>query len=415
VEPTKIVYLLEGLKYGGVQQGVLMQASRLDREKYDVEVWSLRSGKSNSELAPEFERRGIKVGLTPVGHYNDQAGIFGLARRLQEEQIDLLATQSFYPNMIGRIAARIAQTPVVIAHYHSTYDHHWNRTMVLYERILMRDTQAFICVSKAVKEYLQNLIGLPEDRTRIVHNCVDVKRFDLGRDRKELRKKLDLPQDVPIIAMVGRLTQVKDIPTFIKAIPFVRMEYPKALFLLVGDGEDREELHNLVGLSALSKAIRFLGARQDVPEILNAVDCVALPSLVEGFPRVLLECFASRTPIVATPAGGVTELLRHGQNGLQIPFSDPESLAQAVLRTLRAPEETAGRCAKAFRDVQAFDQANWIRKTEKIFDRLIAEQADQIDERKRSTVPASGFKMRCRLFGFRWQYRKAWLTEKTKI
>lgn len=369
---SNIVYLVDSLKRGGVQQGVLLQVARLDKAKYNVEVWSLRSGGLNWELADAFEEHGIPIALAPVKHYSDRRGIIDLARKLIEHKVDLLNTKSFYPNIVGRIAAYLADTPIVIANYHSTYKHRWTKKYIAYEKTLRWMTDRFVCVSKAARDHLQPLLRLPKEKISIVYNCVDLERYDIDESKEVLRAKIGLPNDCRIVAMIGRLNRVKQIPLLFDAIETIKNEIPDALFLIVGDGEEREALDALVGRKKLRDAVRFLGSRSDVPEILKAVDCLVMPSIVEGFPRVLLEAFASGTPVVATPAGGIPELLVHEKNGLLIPFSDPVSLAKAVVRTLSSPEETQERSRQALEDVREFSLEKWVAQTEELFDPFIA-------------------------------------------
>jgi len=387
--PIHLVYLLQNLNRGGVQVGALLQIPRLNKTKYRVEAWTLRCGRGHKELAAEFEQQGITVRETPVESLGDKRGILDLSRRLIRERVCLLNTKSFYANIVGRVAARIAQTPAVVANYHHPYDHHWKLKYIACERMVRDCTQTFICVSRWVKGYLQPLLGLPEERIEVLYNGFDVERYNLDRPKEELRAALQLPARVPIIVLVARLVAAKDIPTFLRAVPHIARAIPNVCCLVVGDGDQRKALTALAAELRLGNAVQFLGSRGDVPEILNAVDCLVLPSLTEGFGRVIVEAFASRTPVVATPAGGVTEIVEDGKNGLLVPFSDPERLAQAVVRTLSSPEETRRRCDQAFRDVRQFDLKTWVEKTEAIFDRAIRNRRGEIEAYLDAPVPSS--------------------------
>lgn len=402
---VNIVYLLDSLKIGGVQQGSLLQVANLNKDKYATQVWSLRAGKENSALADEFKKQNIPVVYVPVKHYNDSTNILALAKKLKEEKIGLLNTKSFYPNIVGRIAAYAANVPLVIANFHSTYQHQWEEKYIIYERMLREITDTFICVSKSVKTHLQPLLALPEERIKIIYNGIDVKRYTIPIEKNVLREKLKFPKNLPIIGMIGRLSKVKEIPILLDAVPFILKEFPKSLFVLVGDGKERGYLEKLVESKNLKKSVCFLGSRSDVPEILNAIDCVVLPSLVEGFPRVLLEAFASKTPIIATPAGGVPEILRDGINGLLIPFSNPAQLAQAVNKTLFYPDEAKKRSEEAFKNIQKFSLENWVAEIEDIFDSAIARRKEEIFRYQNDTNTLSLASLYFRFFKFRTIFR----------
>lgn len=374
---VRVVYLVDSLKRGGVQSGVLLQAQHLDRDKYDLEVWSLRKG--GWELVPELDEIGVRVVAMPVQDYGDREGILAVAERLIERRVALLSTQSFYPNIIGRIAAHVARTPAVIVNYHSNYNHRWTKKFVAWEQVLADDADRFICVSRAVHEALDRHIGLPEERVRVVYNGLDIEAMRIHHTRHEMRSILGLRADVPAIAMIGRLTAVKDVPTLIEAAPAIFAQHPEALILIVGDGEDREALKESVAQQGLTGQINFLGSRGDIAEILHAVDCVVLTSTVEGFPRVIPEAFVARAPVVATPAGGVTEIVDHGRNGLIVPMKNPRALADAVIYTLDDHEATQRRVEAAHDDVQAFGLSRWIEAIEAVTDETIEQRRDEID------------------------------------
>ena len=360
--------LLDSLKRGGVQQGVLLLAPRLDRAKYEVQVWSLRDGKKDRALAGEFEAVGVPVAFYAVDGFHDRRGILKLAAGLRRGRIELLNTRSFLPNIIGRMAAVIAGTPVVVANYHHTYEHRWTRKYVACERVLRNYTASFVCVSKAVKDFLQPIVAFEDERTKVIYNGLDVQSYASGVGKEELRKRIGLPEGGPIIAYIGRLAPIKDVPTFIRSASVVLRDLPEARFLVVGGGESRKELEELVRSMDLGRVVSFLGSRQDVPDILNAVDCLVLPSLAEGFPRIILEAFASRTPVVTTPASGVAEIVEHEETGLIVPFKDTERLAASILKTLKNNEETLNRCEKAFLRVQEFTLDSWVQQVEDVFD-----------------------------------------------
>ncbi|HUT25220.1 MAG TPA: glycosyltransferase family 4 protein, partial [Sumerlaeia bacterium] len=407
--PYRAVILLESLKRGGVQQGVLQLAPRLDKTKYALQVWALRSSGANWELAGDFENAGIPVKSVPVRHLADRRGVIALARRLESERVCLLNPRSLFPAIAGGLAARLARTPVLIAGYHGTYAHRWTDKTILYQRMLAETTDAFVCVSQAVKRHIQPLLALPEEKVRVLLNGLDIDRFAAMTDRKQLRARLGLPESGAVVASIGRLTKTKDVGAFIEAIPAIRKVFPNAIGLIVGDGEERAALEKQTASMGLQEAVRFLGSRSDAPEILNAVDCVALTSRVEGMPRTLLEAFAARTPVVSTPAGGVPEILRDGENGLLVPFSNPERLAQAVIETLEDPDAAGRRAEQAFRDVQPHGLETWVRGTEAIFDEALKERRGTVDAYRDGAEGRSVFSLvvstHLRYWRFRFLFR----------
>jgi glycosyltransferase involved in cell wall biosynthesis len=124
---------------------------------------------------------------------------------------------------------------------------------------------------------------------------------------------------------------------FLQAAVKVRAALPRAQFVIIGDGERRQELETLVSTLRLNECVRFLGWRRDMVRVYADLDVVALTSLNEGSPVVLIEALASGRPVVSTAVGGVPEVVIHGETGLTVPVSDVAALAEATLTLLRDP------------------------------------------------------------------------------
>jgi glycosyltransferase involved in cell wall biosynthesis len=142
---------------------------------------------------------------------------------------------------------------------------------------------------------------------------------------------------------VGRFEIAKDYPNMLRAFATVRRQQPGAVLLLVGRGSLQGETEALARELGLGDAVRFVGVRSDVAEVMSAADGYVMSSAWEGMPMVLLEAAAAALPIVATEVGGNHEVVRQGETGFLVPPRDPEALGQAMLRLgrLPAPERRA--------------------------------------------------------------------------
>ena len=168
--------------------------------------------------------------------------------------------------------------------------------------------------------------GIRPERIEVLPNPVE--RPASLEDRDELRRRHGL--DGPTLVFAGRLSVQKAVDVALEAL--TRLDGLD--LVLAGDGPDAEKLRTLAGELGLDGRARFLGPqpRSTVFELLSAGDAVVLPSKWENFPHVLVEALAVGTPVIATAAGGVTEIVRDGENGLLVPPEDPEALAAAIRR-----------------------------------------------------------------------------------
>jgi glycosyltransferase involved in cell wall biosynthesis len=140
------------------------------------------------------------------------------------------------------------------------------------------------------------------------------------------------------VAAVARFHPVKDHATLLRAFANVSAAVQDVDLLLVGDGPLRPDLEAQADALGITRRVRFLGVRHDVPDILAASDVFVLPSLSEAASITLLEAMATGTPVVATNVGGNPEIVRHDENGLLTPRGDAPAMAMAIVRLLREPE-----------------------------------------------------------------------------
>ena len=191
-------------------------------------------------------------------------------------------------------------------------------------------------------------------RIRVVHPGHDVARFAAPQAgvRRTFRAALNIDQHTPVIALIGRLLSAqKGQELLIRAMPGVLRLCPNAILLVVGDGPDRAELETLVRGLGLGQAVRLLGHRDDIPEVLASTDVLVLPSLCEeAFPLAALEGLAAGRPVVAFAVGGLREIVCDGATGLLVAKGDVPGLVEAIVRLVQNPTlgDQLGRAGKQF-------------------------------------------------------------------
>jgi glycosyltransferase involved in cell wall biosynthesis len=159
-----------------------------------------------------------------------------------------------------------------------------------------------------------------------------------------------VPEDAPLVAIVGRLVPIKDVAGFLEAAAIVHKALPQAHFAVVGDGEERSLLESLAVRLGLSEVAHFHGWCRDMRAVYGDVELVVNSSRNEGTPVALIEALAAARPVVATSVGGTPDLLGGGRRGVLVPPGDVPALAGAILDSLRNPEPARARA----REGQAF-------------------------------------------------------------
>lgn len=285
------------------------------------------------------------------------AAAVAVNRIARAEGASVLHANSVRAGLITGLAGALGGRPAAV-HVRDVLP--MNTTAAAVKQTLRRSSAELIAISEYVRERFGSVNGYS---VSVIDNAVDQRRFDpTAYDRDEWRRRLGAGPDEPLIGIVGQITPWKGHDTAVAALAHVRHRHPGARLLVVGDvkfsGPETSldnpgflrGLHELVGSLGLSDEVAFLGERDDVPEVLTALDILIVPSSAEPFGRSVAEAMTMRTPVIATSEGGPAELLEHGVTGLLAPPGDPDAWAEAIDRLLSDPA-TARRMAGAAQNV----------------------------------------------------------------
>jgi glycosyltransferase involved in cell wall biosynthesis len=181
-----------------------------------------------------------------------------------------------------------------------------------------------------VQREVATRVGIPSTKLATAYNSCDVTAI-----HERAASASPSSSDGPVIGMVARLNEIKDQQALIRALPYVQEAYPHAELWLVGDGARRGSLESLTHEMNLQEQVRFLGNRDDVPDLLGKMDVFALITTgAEGLPLVLTEALAAGLPVVATDVGPCAEVLRDGEWGALVRAKDPRAVADGILKAL---------------------------------------------------------------------------------
>lgn len=366
--PRKVFYLITGLHIGGAERLLLDTVKELDKERFEPVVCALVGG----GLIPRFEALGVKVYDLGMKRKWDLAAFARLKRILEEERPDILHTHLFHADLIGRILARMCRIPIVITTLHML---EFTRKFLHYnlpDRWASRFNDELIAVSQAVKDGFIKTEKLDGSKITVIQNGVADLPEVSEEARRNARERLTYGVG-PVIGIVSRLDiPRKGHPVLFRAIHRLRQRYPEIVCAVIGSGPGLPVLQEEIRRLGLESHVVFVGAQEQVAPWLAAIDVFALPSLHEGFPMAIIEAMAARKPIVATPVGGVADLIAHEETGLLVPVNDDEALAKAIERLL-SDKTLASQVADAARArfEARFAMHNLIKQTEALYDRWI--------------------------------------------
>jgi glycosyltransferase involved in cell wall biosynthesis len=409
------------LDVGGVEMDILRNMPVLDRSRFDVRVYAFdKPGK----LAPDLRARGIEVvcprpdpdapaessaagqgiaaarrepgalrrrardfvlrtrilrqaaRLASNGVYVARAAM-PLLRYVLRERIDVVHCFLPHAYVIGGIAALVAPGRRLVMSRVSRNHYQDQRRFyrVVERRLLHRFVDAALCNAEAIRADLEDE-GMDAERIQIVRNGIEVDQFTpCERRRAAIREALGLGPDALVLGVVANLHVYKGHADLIHGLHQVSNSLPPDWRLLCV-GRDtatgqRAVLEDLVAELGLERHVTFLGHRDDVPDLLAAMDVLVLPSHEEGLPNSILEAMASALPVVATRVGGVAELLVDGDGGRIVPSRDPSALGEAIAEIARCAETRRAMGARNLARARAhFALAESVRRYETVYSEL---------------------------------------------
>jgi glycosyltransferase involved in cell wall biosynthesis len=332
---VRILLLSTSMGMGGADKLLLTAAQVLRARGYEVRIISL------TPLGPmgrEAQASGIPTeSLEMRRGFPDPRGLVRLARRVRAWRPDIVHSHMVHANLMARALRLVVPIRVLVSTIHNIYEggRLW---MAAYKLTNGLVDQMTIVSQAAAERFIRERI-VPEKLLRVIPNGVDLDLFEQPSPeaRRARRRALGADEEFVWLA-VGRFEIAKDYPNMLRAFAQVRQQQPRTVLLLVGRGSLQRETEALARSLGLGDAVRFLGVRQDVPEVMTAVDGFVLSSAWEGMPMVLLEAAAAGLPIVATRVGGNHEVVREQVSGYLVPPQDSNALASAMLRLAGLPE-----------------------------------------------------------------------------
>ncbi len=317
--PTKILMIIDNLDQGGAQTLLVDLVTGINRSHFEPLVCSLRN--SQSCFFDSFEAAGVKVFQLGYGRLSPLK-LFQLLRLIKKERVEIVHTHLTASRIIGVLAGKLSGVKKIVSHDHSGDEFlHKNPFLALYvlyplDRFLMRFTDYLFCVSKATALFNVDLKRIPPEKVEIVHNWIDAERFLFSkRCRDELRKSWFIPEDSIVVGSVGRLSEQKGFRYLIEAAPVILKKCPNAIFVIVGDGDERQTLEDLAVELNVRDRIYFQAFMPDIEKAYSAFDFFVLPSIYEPFGLVVLEAMAAGVPVIAADVGGVPEIIQNKVTG----------------------------------------------------------------------------------------------------
>lgn len=349
--PLRVTHIITRLIVGGAQENTVATVLGLGRRP-GLHLDLIAGPTTGSEGSLEPALAGCPGVLTvlphlvrPVHPWADTLALVGLTKLLRARQPHLVHTHSGKAGLLGRLAARWAQVPIVVHTIHGPSFGPFqgplpNAVFRTAERLAARYTTHFVVVAEALRErYLRAGVGRPEQFS-CIRSGFALEPFRNARNDAALRARFGFGPQGFVVGKIARLFKLKGHDDLLTAAPRVLQQEPRVRFLLVGDGPWRPRLQRKARQLGLEGRVVFAGlvAPEEIPRLIGVMDAVVHLSRREGLPRALAQALAAGRPVVAYDCDGAREICLDQQTGFLLQPGDVAGLARCLVQLSADPE-----------------------------------------------------------------------------
>ncbi|MCZ2845524.1 MAG: glycosyltransferase [Candidatus Bathyarchaeota archaeon] len=325
----KLLHLNAGTNLGGTETMILRFLDNVDKTRFQISIGAFFN---NGPLLSEVEKRNFESRLFKIKHqWNLFEVLFALLKLyhfLKSKKIDIIHMYGFYTNILGRIAARMAKTTIVITGLRMEKFGR-NGFHSFLERMTSHWTDRYISISERGQELMLQKQWIEKEKVIVIHSGID-NNWAIGRTLENQNHR---------VGMIAAFSRFKAHEQIVLAAPSILRTFPDTKFFLAGEGKTKQRIIKLITSLGINANFDFLGDVQDVRQILSKLSVFVLASHTEGLPVSILEAMALGLPVVASKVGGIPELVEDGFTGILVELNHPEEFASAIIQLLSNPEK----------------------------------------------------------------------------
>lgn len=374
----KILFHTDTPIYGGAERHMLLLATKLNPEKFQVAL-ACSNYKSLNVWCAQWKAAGFTVHRLKVAHKHDPRHIFQLKKVLKIEQPDIVHNHLWNPGSCRYTFSAInKKTTKIVSTEHDPFPLKGLKNS-LKKRYLAK-TDHTIMVSEPNRLMWIKQYPFIKNKISTIHNGIDTDSFEKllihfsAQDRAKTRtNNFKADSQSFVILSVAALHPRKGLDTLIKSFPKILEEFPDARLALCGEGPERKNLEKLIKKLSLHNHVVLLGFHDNIPFLMKSADMFVLPSVKEAFGLVLLEAMASGLPIIASRTGGITDIIDN-KNGILVEPGDKEQLATKIIELIANKPLREKLAYVGHHDVKKFDAEIMAKKTGHIYTQVMNSQ-----------------------------------------
>ncbi len=349
----KIIRIISRLNIGGPAIHTILLSSSLNEDGYEDILICGKVSKYEGDMHSFARDKNVEPLLIPelgreISFYKDIKAFSKLYSIIRKEKPDIVHTHTAKAGALGRLAAILNGVPIKVHTFHGhVFDSYFSpiksKIFLFVERFLALFTDMVIVVSETVKDDIVKRRRVIKDKNCVVIPLgLELEEFLNSQNLKGIfRKKFGINDNMLLVGIIGRLVPIKNHRMFLDIAKKMKTNSPntKVKFIIVGDGELREQIKDYTYELGLKDDVIFTGWAKDLASVYTDLDIVALTSLNEGTPVSLIEAMAAGKPIIATNVGGVKDLVKTNVNGLLARPGDIDDFCAKLTSFLNDPQK----------------------------------------------------------------------------
>lgn len=331
----KIMYITQS--NGGVTKYLEMLFKYMDRSKYEqILIYPteyIDEKYKFDNLVDSIEFINMSREINPI---KDFKAIININKLIKKYNPDLIYVQSSKAGALGRIANLVIRKPIIYNPHGWAFNMEVSKIKkyiyILIEKILANITNYIIAISEQEKQSaLYNKI-CSKEKIKVIFNGIDIEAYDKSKIANyNFREKYKIPKDAVVFGMVGRISKQKSPDIFIKSAAKIKQQILNAFFVIVGDGDNREEIELLINELGLKESVLITGWVDNTYEYINTFDVAMLLSRWEGFGLAIAEYMISNKPVIATNVDAIPNLIEDNVTGLLVSVDCIEEVVEKAM------------------------------------------------------------------------------------
>lgn len=333
------------------------------------------------EWARSFEKEGIGVEIVPIRKTIDFRAIRLICKVIKKYEVSFIHTHFGIETQVSACIIKLFFRKLKVVW-------HWRNPIrtelegirkskikvgagnLAYRFLDKHFIDLHIVISSSLRDMLLRRKLTTADKIKLISNGINVE--ESGVSGRDIRMELGISKDVPLIGNISNFRPQKDHLTFLESAKIVLEKHPGVKFILVGDGSTKGKVEAYSDKLGISNSLVFTGVQKEVRPFIRACDFTVLSSFYEGFGNVICESMLLERPVIATAVGGITDIVKDGENGLLVPLKNPAMMAEKIIGLIDKPEEVRRLGINGRKLVEArFTTSIWIKSIIKEYEGLL--------------------------------------------